>query len=59
MIGLAIFFVFSRRRPELIEAMGDAFTVAEAGEPDTAQEDVRRREDHNATQEQPRWETIE
>jgi len=39
--------------------MGHAFTVAGAGEPDTAQEDVRRREDRNATQEQPRRETIE
>jgi amino acid transporter len=51
-IGLVILFVISRRRPELIEAMGHAFTEAGADEPDTTQEDVRRRED--AAEERPR-----
>jgi amino acid transporter len=42
-IGLVILFIISRRRPELVEAMGHAFTEADADEPDTTQEDVRRR----------------
>jgi amino acid transporter len=51
-IGLVILFVITRRRPELIEAMGHAFTEAGAEEPDTTQEDVRRRED--VAEERPR-----
>ena len=51
-IGLVILFFISRRRPELIEALGHAFTEADADEPDTTQEDVRRRED--AAEERPR-----
>jgi amino acid transporter len=53
-IGLVILFIISRRRPELIEAMGHAFTEAGADEPDTTQEDVRRREDRDAAEERPR-----
>jgi amino acid transporter len=33
-IGLVILFFISRRRPELIEALGHAFTEADADEPD-------------------------
>jgi hypothetical protein len=54
LIGLVILFVISRRRPELVEAMGHAFSEAGADEPDTAQEDVRRRGDS-----EERRETIE
>jgi amino acid transporter len=50
LIGLVILFVISRRRPELIEALGTAFSEAGVDEPDTAQEDVRRREDRGAAQ---------
>src|SRR5918999_5745773 len=52
LIGLVILFVLSRRRPELIEAMGHAFSEAGADEPDTTQEDVRRGEDRGATREE-------
>jgi amino acid transporter len=52
LIGLVILFVLSRRRPELVEAMGHAFSEAGAEEPDTTQEDVRRREDRGATREE-------
>src|ERR671910_285632 len=48
LIGLVILFVISRRRPELIEAVGGAFSEAGAVEPDTTQEDVRSREDRDA-----------
>ena len=54
MIGLVILFIISRRRPELVEAMGHAFTEADADEPDTTQEDVRRREDRDVAEERPR-----
>jgi amino acid transporter len=50
LIGLVILFVISRRRPELIEALGTAFSEAGVDEPDTTQEDVRRREDRGAAQ---------
>jgi amino acid transporter len=40
LIGLVVLFVISRRRPDLVEAMGHAFTEAGADEPDTTQEDV-------------------
>jgi hypothetical protein len=50
LIGLVILFVISRRRPELIEAMGAAFSEAGVDEPDTAQEDVRRRKDRDAAE---------
>jgi len=56
LIGLVILFVISRRRPELIEAMGAAFSEAGVDEPDTTQEDVRRREDRDTAE---RRETIE
>jgi amino acid transporter len=60
LIGLVILFVLSRRRPELVEAMGHAFSEAGADEPDTTQEDVRRREDGGTTREErPPRETIE
>jgi hypothetical protein len=59
LIGLVILFFISRRHPELIEAMGRAFTEAGADEPDTTQEDLRRRVDRDAAREQPRRETIE
>jgi amino acid transporter len=59
LIGLAVLFVISRRRPELIEAVGAAFSEAGADEPDTAQEDVKSREDRDAPEEQPRREPIE
>jgi amino acid transporter len=60
LIGLIILFVLSRRRPELVEAMGHAFSEAGADEPDTTQEDVRRGEDRGATREErPPRETIE
>jgi hypothetical protein len=52
LIGLIILFVLSRRRPELVEAMGHAFSEAGADEPDTTQEDVRRGEDRGATREE-------
>jgi len=42
LIGLAILFYISRRRPELIEVMGRAFSESGTDEPDTTQEDVRR-----------------
>jgi amino acid transporter len=58
-IGLVILFVITRRRPDMVEAMGEAFTEAGADEPDTTQEDVGRREDRDAAQEQPRREPIE
>jgi amino acid transporter len=53
-IGLVTLFIISRRRPELVEAMGHAFTEADADEPDTTQEDVRRREDRDVAEERPR-----
>jgi amino acid transporter len=53
-IGLVILFIISRRRPELVEAMGHAFTEADADEPDTTQEDIRRRENRDAAEERPR-----
>ena len=59
LIGLVILFVISRRRPDLVEAMGHAFSEAGADEPDTAQEDVKSREDRDAPDEQPRREPIE
>src|SRR5215210_3458311 len=59
LIGLVILFILSRRRPELVEAMGHAFEEAGADEPDTAQEDVRRREDRYAAEGEPPREKIE
>ena len=56
-IGLVILFVISRRSPELVEAMGHAFTETGTDEPDTTQEDIRR--DRETGEEQPRRETIE
>jgi hypothetical protein len=47
--------MLSRRRPELVEAMGHAFSEAGADEPDTTQEDVRR----DAADGEPRREPIE
>jgi amino acid transporter len=41
-IGLVILFFISRRRPDLVEVMGQAFSETGADEPDTAQEDVMR-----------------
>ena len=52
-IGLAILFIISRRRPDLVEAMGRAFSEAGAEEPDTTQEDVLRTRDRDAAEEQP------
>jgi len=52
-IGLAILFIISRRRPDLVEAMGRAFSEAGADEPDTTQEDVLRTRDRDAAEEQP------
>ncbi len=54
MIGLVILFIILRRRPELVEAMGHAFTEADADEPDTTQEDIRRQENRDAAEERPR-----
>jgi amino acid transporter len=59
LIGLIVLFVISRRRPELIEAMGQAFSEAGADEPDTTQEDVRKREDRGAPGERTTRETPE
>jgi amino acid transporter len=59
LIGLAILFVLSRRRPELVDALGQAFSEAGADEPDTAQEDVGGREDRDTSEERPRRGTIE
>jgi hypothetical protein len=39
--------------------VGEAFSEAGADEPDTTQEDVKRREDRNAPEGQPRREPIE
>jgi amino acid transporter len=50
-IGLVILFVISRRRPELVEAMGHAFTDTDTDEPDTTQENVRRTENRDAAKE--------
>jgi amino acid transporter len=59
LIGFLVLFVISRRRPELVEAMGHAFTEAGADEPDTTQEDVEGTRDRDAAGEQPRREPIE
>jgi amino acid transporter len=56
-IGLVILFVITRRRPELVETMGQAFSEAGADEPDTTQEDLRR--DRETEQGPPRREPIE
>jgi amino acid transporter len=58
-IGLVILFIITRRRPELVEAMGQAFSEASADEPDTTQEDLRRTGERDTAQEQPRREPIE
>ena len=52
-IGLVILFIISRRRPDLVEAMGHAFSEAGADEPDTAQEDVMGTRGRDTTEEQP------
>jgi amino acid transporter len=52
-IGLAILFVISRRRPDLVEAMGHAFSEAGADEPDTTQEDVMGTSGRDTAEEQP------
>jgi amino acid transporter len=54
LIGLVILFVISRRRPELIEVMGHAFSEAGTDEPGTTQEDVRRPSDRDAEEERTR-----
>src|SRR5215210_2761860 len=59
LIGLAILFIISRRRPDLIETMGQAFSDAGTDEPDATQEDVRRREDRGATEDQTRGQATE
>ncbi len=59
LIGFLVLFVISRRRPELVEAMGHAFTEAGADEPDTTQEDVEGTRDRDDAGEQPRREPIE
>jgi amino acid transporter len=56
-IGFVILLVITRRRPELVETMGQAFSEAGADEPDTTQEDLRR--DRETEQEPPRREPIE
>src|SRR5829696_20693 len=56
-IGLAILFIISRRRPDLVEAMGHAFSEAGADEPDTTQEDVLRTRDRGAPRERASRET--
>jgi amino acid transporter len=50
LIGLVILFVISRRRPDLIEAMGHAFSEAGADEPDTTQEDVMHVRDRDTAE---------
>jgi hypothetical protein len=45
-----ILFVLSRRRPDLIEAMGAAFSEAGADEPDTTQEDVMHVRDRDTAE---------
>lgn len=50
LIGLVILFVLSRRRPDLIEAMGAAFSEAGADEPDTTQEDVMHVRDRDTAE---------
>ncbi|MDP9411136.1 MAG: APC family permease [Actinomycetota bacterium] len=58
-IGLAILFFISRRRPQLVETMGQAFSDAGADEPDTTQEDVRGRRDSDAAGGPTRKGTVE
>ena len=50
LIGLVILFVISRRRPDLVEAMGHAFSEAGADEPDTTQEDVMHVRDRDTAE---------
>lgn len=50
LIGLVILFVLSLRRPDLIEAMGAAFSEAGADEPDTTQEDVMHVRDRDTAE---------
>jgi amino acid transporter len=50
LIGLVILFVLSRRRPDLLEAMGAAFSEAGADEPDTTQEDVMHVRDRDTAE---------
>jgi amino acid transporter len=50
LIGLVILFVLSRRRPDLIEAMGAAFSEAGTDEPDTTQEDVMHVRDRDTAE---------
>ena len=50
LIGLVILFVISRRRPDLVEAMGAAFSEADADEPDTTQEDVMHVRDRDTAE---------
>ena len=57
-IGLVVLFVISRRRPEIVEVMGRAFSEA-GDEPDTTQEDVGRKGNRNAAGGQATRETPE
>lgn len=50
LIGLVILFVLSRRCPDLIEAMGAAFSEAGTDEPDTTQEDVMHVRDRDTAE---------
>jgi len=50
LIGLGILFYISRNRPEMLEAMGRAFSES-GDEPDTAQEDVMGVRDRRAGEE--------
>ncbi len=50
LIGLVVLFVISRRRPDLLEAMGHAFSEAGADEPDTTQEDVMHVRDRDTAE---------
>jgi amino acid transporter len=50
LIGLVVLFVISRRRPDLLEAMGRAFSEAGADEPDTTQEDVMHVRDRDTAE---------
>lgn len=54
LIGLVILFVLSRRRPDLVEAMGAAFSEAGADEPDTTQEDVMHVRDRDTAEREQR-----
>lgn len=58
-IGLAFLFVISRRRPEIVEVMGRAFSEGGDDEPDTTSDLPRSTTGRSVSEERPRKEPTE